>query len=259
MPQDHAVNHTETFRKEPEHDLLLLNPRAPFSFIYPPSPPEMLKSSNGPGSRGSVTGLSSGILDGEPQRRESGAATDVLRPNLPGWDARRVGTQSRRPGCGRTTQPAERALSFGRELQEERVKRGISLDSVAEATKVASRYLHALEEGDHASLPGGVFNKGIVRAYCRHLGLNEEEWLQRFSTFARSEGNDNWAEFAENVKRNRVQMTPQMRIRWWGVLLMLIGLAMAGWAVWHYLVKPRLHTSATPVVGFVLPARPNQG
>lgn len=153
------------------------------------------------------------------------------------------------PGALAVGSPAEQALSFGRDLQEERERRGVSLESVAEGTKVAVRYLRALEEGDHAALPGGVFNKGIVRSYCRHLGLNEEEWLVRFSSFAHTEGSDDWAEFAENVKRNRAQMNPGMRLRWWGVLLMIIGLAAAGWSVWHYLVKPRWHTNATPVVG----------
>src|SRR6202050_4684605 len=91
----------------------------------------------------------------------------------------------------------ESFVSFGTELQQERLKRDISLESIAESTKVAMRYLRALEEGNYAKLPGGVFNRGIVRSYCRYLELPEDDWLQRFQTFARSEGEEDWTEFAQ--------------------------------------------------------------
>src|SRR5207302_459969 len=35
--------------------------------------------------------------------------------------------------------------------------------------------LRALEEEHFDQLPGGVFNKGFVRAYARQVGLDEEE------------------------------------------------------------------------------------
>ena len=111
-------------------------------------------------------------------------------------------------------------VSFGAELQQERLKRDVSLESIAESTKVAPRYLRALEEDTYAKLPGGVFNRGIVRSYCRFVGLDEEEWLQRFQTFARAEGEQDWAEFAENVKRSRESMHRFLRnrLRWLGVM-----------------------------------------
>jgi cytoskeletal protein RodZ len=137
----------------------------------------------------------------------------------------------------------ETALAFGRELQQERERRGISLDAVAEATKVASRYLRALESDDFSSLPGGVFNKGFVRSYCRYVGLNEDEWVARMA----SNGSDpDWTVFAENVKRNRARMGPQMRRRWWGVLLMLCVLGAVAWSMWRYVLRNRLITNPVP-------------
>ncbi|HTR67269.1 MAG TPA: RodZ domain-containing protein, partial [Terriglobales bacterium] len=38
-----------------------------------------------------------------------------------------------------------------------------------------TRFLRALEEERLDQLPGGVFNKGFIRAYARHLGLDENE------------------------------------------------------------------------------------
>jgi cytoskeletal protein RodZ len=37
-------------------------------------------------------------------------------------------------------------VSFGAELQQERLKRDVSLESISDSTKVAMRYLRALEE-----------------------------------------------------------------------------------------------------------------
>jgi cytoskeletal protein RodZ len=113
-------------------------------------------------------------------------------------------------------------VSFGAELQQERLKRDVSLETIAETTKVAPRYLRALEEDAYAKLPGGVFNRGIVRGYCRCLGLDEQEWLLRFQAFARSEGEEDWTEFAQNVKRNRESVQSRNRLRWLGVIAMVL-------------------------------------
>ncbi len=142
----------------------------------------------------------------------------------------------------------ERALAFGRELQRERERRGISLDAIADGTKVAPRYLRALESDDVRNLPGGIFNKGFVRSYCRFLGLNEDDWLQRFARTAPAPADDaDWAEFAENVKRTRIQTPPAMRRRWWGVAAMLLALGTTAWALWHYVLQNRLAREEIPV------------
>jgi cytoskeleton protein RodZ len=132
-------------------------------------------------------------------------------------------------------------VSFGAELQQERLKREVSLESIAESTKVAPRYLRALEEDTYARLPGGVFNRGIVRNYCRCLGLDEEEWLLRFQAFARSEGEKDWTEFAQNVKRNRESIQSRNRLRWLGVAAMLLLLAIAVAAALHFIFGVNLH------------------
>ncbi len=64
---------------------------------------------------------------------------------------------------------------FGDRLKRERELRGISLDEISGATKIGTRSLQALEEEDFAKLPGGVFNRGFVRAYAKFLGINPEE------------------------------------------------------------------------------------
>ena len=69
---------------------------------------------------------------------------------------------------------------FGDKLRREREMRGVSLEEIAESTKIGTRSLRALEEDDFEKLPGGIFNKGFVRAYSRFLGLDEDETVADF-------------------------------------------------------------------------------
>ena len=65
--------------------------------------------------------------------------------------------------------------TFGQRIKREREMRGVSLDEIAQATKIGTRSLRALEDEDFDRLPGGIFNKGFVRAYARFLGMDEEQ------------------------------------------------------------------------------------
>ena len=65
--------------------------------------------------------------------------------------------------------------NFGERLQREREMRSITLQEISNSTKISTRMLKALEDEDFARLPGGIFNKGFVRAYCRFLGIDEEQ------------------------------------------------------------------------------------
>jgi cytoskeleton protein RodZ len=66
-------------------------------------------------------------------------------------------------------------LSFGAKLKSEREKRAITLEQISASTKIGTRMLEALEQEKFNQLPGGIFNKGFVRAYARCLGLDEDQ------------------------------------------------------------------------------------
>jgi cytoskeleton protein RodZ len=133
---------------------------------------------------------------------------------------------------------------FCDELRWERERRQVSIEKICEVTKVSSRHLNALEAGDYSSLPGGVFRKGIVRSYIAALGLEEAPWIERFEASLRENGttaaDEDWAEFAENVRRNRGVPEPQTRMRWMGVAMMVATLAALSWGVWRYALHGRL-------------------
>jgi cytoskeletal protein RodZ len=70
--------------------------------------------------------------------------------------------------------------TFGEELRRERKLRRIALREVAEATKINLRYLEALERDDFQHLPGGVFNRGFVRAYAQYIGVDPDAMVNAY-------------------------------------------------------------------------------
>jgi cytoskeleton protein RodZ len=74
--------------------------------------------------------------------------------------------------------------SFGERMRRERAKRGISLESVSETTKIRPHILEALEKEEFDKLPGGIFNKGFVRSYARFLGMDDEQVVKIFIEMA---------------------------------------------------------------------------
>ncbi len=74
---------------------------------------------------------------------------------------------------------------FGDKFRKAREKKELSYDDVSNVTKIGSRMLQAIEEEHFDQLPGGVFNKGFIRAYAKHLGLNDEDAVTDYLTCLR--------------------------------------------------------------------------
>ena len=129
---------------------------------------------------------------------------------------------------------------FGEALRLERERRGISLEALSAETKVQSRHFLALEQDAFGELPGGIFRRGILRAYLHALELEEREWVPRFDQYLEEyslkagPNGDAWVEFAENVRRNRSGNHRQVDWRWLGLTIMLGVIALGGWALWHF-------------------------
>ena len=129
--------------------------------------------------------------------------------------------------------------NFGEDLRMERLSRGIALEDITAVTKISQRHLLALEEDRFRMLPGGILSKGIVRGYASAVGLDQDEWTERFlKAYAASgqmlDDDRSWLEFAANVGKARHQRgyATEKRLRWIGViLLMLVGIAGAFLAV----------------------------
>ncbi len=71
--------------------------------------------------------------------------------------------------------------TFGESLKRERELRGVTLEEISAATRIAARFLKAIENEEWDQLPGGVFNRGFVRAVARYLGLDEENTVAEYT------------------------------------------------------------------------------
>ena len=69
---------------------------------------------------------------------------------------------------------------FGERMKRLREQRGITLREIADTTKLSVRALEALERNDISRLPGGIFSRGLVRAYAEQIGADPEATVQEF-------------------------------------------------------------------------------
>lgn len=83
--------------------------------------------------------------------------------------------------------------------------RGVSLEEVANATRITTRNLEALENEQWAQLPGGVFNRGFIRSIARYLGLDEESLVAEYVMATNDQPHMAvWADKGEARKRSPV-------------------------------------------------------
>lgn len=71
-------------------------------------------------------------------------------------------------------------LKLGERLQKERIRKGLSIEDVARATKIRPEFLHAIEEGEYKKLPSSAYIQGFIRNYTAFLGLPIKETLAVF-------------------------------------------------------------------------------
>jgi cytoskeletal protein RodZ len=68
---------------------------------------------------------------------------------------------------------------IGDYLRRERELRAVSLEEIAQTTRIPLKVLRDLENDRHAQLPSDVFVRGFLRSYSRALGLDDVEVVAR--------------------------------------------------------------------------------
>src|ERR1700692_3532345 len=79
-------------------------------------------------------------------------------------------------GASAPAQSSPRAL----DLSKSRRIKGVSLEEIAERTKISLRFLLAIEAEEFEKLPGGIFNTSYLRQYAAAIGFDEVELLTHF-------------------------------------------------------------------------------
>jgi cytoskeletal protein RodZ len=68
-----------------------------------------------------------------------------------------------------------------------RLEHNITLESIAEATKIGVRLLEAIERGDFKRLPGGIYDTNYIRQYARAIDFSEAELLAAYHASCRGD------------------------------------------------------------------------
>jgi cytoskeleton protein RodZ len=222
----------------------------------------------------------------EFQQRLPSALPAYLHANLPARDRRDPVTPDRRSACrgGRrasdiagprsgaqdrigTGRARVDAVDVGGALRDARQRRGISLDRLAQATKIRVTTLRAIETNRREKLPEAIFLRGFVRAYAREVGQNPEDtarqYLAQFEPVpevvervgpqmgdVRREHTPGTRSFMDHDEAER-RVT---RIQWLGLMMLFIGVAAYYAGQWRT-VPPAAHS--TPLANGTEIARPS--
>lgn len=132
---------------------------------------------------------------------------------------------------------------FGEHLKREREMRGVSLEEVSAATRISTRFLEAIENENWDELPGGVFNRGFIRAIARFLGLDEDGLVAEYALETKGAHDVRPApEHPADIPRN-----------WQPAVVAVIGIfliLLAGWFIYHRYgarIAARFHRHTTEI------------
>ncbi|MFI4935857.1 MAG: helix-turn-helix domain-containing protein [Caulobacterales bacterium] len=116
------------------------------------------------------------------------------------------------------------SLDVGAGLKQARESLGLSLDEIAEATRVRAAHLEAIESLALDKLPSRPFTIGYVRAYAKALGMDADSVAGRFR--AENPSPDDELRSPVGVRHNHVKRNRSL------VLLgALMAVAVVGWNV----------------------------
>jgi len=69
------------------------------------------------------------------------------------------------------------SVGIGAKLRQERVGKGLAIDDISRDTRIAPRFLEAIETDDYSALPSLVFTRNFVRQYALTLDLDPDPLL----------------------------------------------------------------------------------
>lgn len=146
-------------------------------------------------------------------------------------------TTAREPGAPTSTTDTESAtaeLHGGLMLRGARNGRGLSVADVAKQTRIADRWIIAIEEARLEDLPAPVFAIGYVRSYARAVGLDPSAIVEHFRAHGPQRDDSFWGSLPDRsgaTPRSLEQAKERRKYLLWTATFMLVGLAVLV-AVW---------------------------
>src|SRR5262245_32707220 len=111
-------------------------------------------------------------------------------------------------------------------LRSGRERRGLTVQQVAAQTKIQLRHLLALESGNLAALPGGLYRRAEVRAYAEAVNLDPALALEQLERALEAETPAKPAPKPE-ARRERTTLSPRYVLAAVGVVVVAFVLGFA--------------------------------
>ena len=106
--------------------------------------------------------------------------------------------------------------AFGSRLRTQRERRGVTLESIVDSTKIKLSLLSSLERGDASQWPRGLFRRAYLRDYACAIGLPAEPLVAEFVRLFPEDGspvNEEMIAAAQEPLRLTFAVEPDTRVR----------------------------------------------
>ena len=129
--------------------------------------------------------------------------------------------------------------SLGEKLKTAREARGLDFDQTSKDTKIAIRYLQALENEDFSDFPGEAYITGFLRNYGAYLELDIQELLSLYRALKIQE-----QPIPVSQLLKRPSLLPKIAV---GAALVILALGVVGGGIYYVVTRPRTPRDAAPV------------
>lgn len=113
--------------------------------------------------------------------------------------------------------------SIGKVLKEKRESLGLTIEQVAEETKIQKRYINDMETENFDDMPGKVYEKGFLKTYVNLLGIDVDYALDLYELHRYGEKEVEEIKEEPKEKENKGK-SKGITLLFGGVLLIIVGI-----------------------------------
>ena len=122
--------------------------------------------------------------------------------------------------------------TVGERLRNARIEQNKDIADIAARTRIPSRHLEAIENGDYSALPGRTYAVGFVKAYARAVDLSETELAGDLKDEMGYDAPDYHARGQVGQELDDPSKIPSSRLAWMAAIVGIV-ILVGGFAIWR--------------------------
>ncbi|MVO99089.1 helix-turn-helix domain-containing protein [Paenibacillus lutrae] len=125
---------------------------------------------------------------------------------------------------------------LGQRLKQARLEKKMSLDDLQEITKIRTRYLEAIEEGNYKVLPGSFYVRAFIKSYAEAVGLDPNEVLNMYQGTIPAAPPEPAVETIRTPRRSSSARNTDRLSRWASTVMVISFVVLIGAIVYYFVV-----------------------